>query len=176
MEASEICAECEREGQKYQPEMAGESFAGRAAAILARSRIVAREEARDFSHLKATIKSTSDELSLIVETPFTHMTRLTITEDPGEEFTVRGHNSVTDADDDEIVFYSDVTKVQVVPETESFVIQVLTPDFVLEMDFEDADRVREALDQFEAKKVLEVDFDAPSSVRITPSSSEPAGA
>ena len=27
------------------------------------------------------------------------MTRLTIAEDPGEEFTVRGHNIVIDADD-----------------------------------------------------------------------------
>jgi hypothetical protein len=38
----------------------------------------------------------SNELSLVVDTAFTHMTRLTITEDPGEEFTVRGHNMVTE--------------------------------------------------------------------------------
>lgn len=101
------------------------------------------------------------------------MTRLTITEDPGEEFTVRGHNTVTGRDDNEVVFYSDVTKVHVVPERESFTIQVLTADFVLEMDFPDADKVLGALDLFETKKVLEVDFDEPSSVRIMPSGSEP---
>ena len=77
------------------------------------------------------------------------------------------------ADDDEIVFYSDITKVHVVPERATFTIQVLTPNFVLEMDFADADRIREALDLFEAKKVLEVDFEAQKSVRIMPSNSEP---
>ena len=104
------------------------------------------------------------------------MTHLTLSEDPGEEFTVRGHNVALGEDEDEIVFYSDVTKVHVVPERESFTIQVLTSDFVLEMDFPDADRVREALELFEAKKVLEVDFDAPNSVRIMPSTSEPTEA
>ena len=101
------------------------------------------------------------------------MTRLTISEDPGEEFTVRGHNTVIDADEDEIVFYSDITKVHVVPERASFTLQVVTPNFVLEMDFADADRIHEALDLFEAKKVLEVDFEAQKSVRIMPSNSEP---
>ena len=101
------------------------------------------------------------------------MTRLTISEDPGEEFTVRGYNTVIDADEDEIVFFSDITKVHVVPERATFTIQVLTPNFVLEMDFADADRIREALDLFEAKKVLEVDFEAQKSVRIMPSNSEP---
>ena len=100
------------------------------------------------------------------------MTRLTIAEDPGDEFTVRGHNIVMDADDDEIVFYNDVTKVHVLPERESFTIQVLTPAFVVEMDFADADKVREALGLFEAKKVLEVDFETSNSVRIMPSSPE----
>jgi len=104
------------------------------------------------------------------------MTRLSITEDPGEEFTIRGHNTVMDADDDEVVFYNDVTKVHVVPERESFTVQVVTPDFVVEMDFADAESVREALGLFEAKKVLEVNFDAPNSVRIMPSSSEPTKA
>jgi hypothetical protein len=33
-------------------------------------------------------------------------------------------------------------------------------------------KVREALDLFEAKKVLEVEFDGPKSVRVTPSSPE----
>ena len=104
------------------------------------------------------------------------MTRLTISEDPGEEFTVRGHNTVIDADEDEIVFYSDITKVHVVPERETFTIQVLTPNYVLEMDFADADRIREALDLFETKKVLEVDIEAQKSVRIMPSNSEPTAA
>ena len=104
---------------------------------------------------------------------FNLMTRLTISEDPGEEFTVRGYNTVIDADEDEIVFFSDITKVHVVPERETFTIQVLTPHFVLEMDFADADRIREALDLFEAKKVLEVNFEAEKSVRIMPSNSEP---
>jgi hypothetical protein len=100
------------------------------------------------------------------------MTRLTISEDPGEEFTVRGYNTATEADDDEIVFYSDISKVHVVPERASFTIQVLTHNFVLEMDFADADKVREALELFESKKVLEVDFDVPNSVRVMPSGQE----
>jgi len=41
------------------------------------------------------------------------------------------------------------------------------------MDFTDADKVLEALGLFETKKVLEVDFDGPSSVRIIPSIQEP---
>jgi hypothetical protein len=77
------------------------------------------------------------------------MTRLTATEDPGKEFTVRGRNTLIDADEDEIVFYDDVIKVHVVPERESFTIQVLTADFVVEMDFADVDSVREALEMFE---------------------------
>ena len=100
------------------------------------------------------------------------MTRLTITEEPGEEFLVRGHNTVADTDDDEIVFYDDVTKVHVLPERESFTIQVVTPAFLVGMDFADAEKVLEALAWFEAKKVLEVDFEVPCSVRITPSTSE----
>jgi hypothetical protein len=101
------------------------------------------------------------------------MTRLTIAEDPGDEFTVRAHSTLLDADDDEVVFYNDITKVHVVPERATFTMQVVTPDFVLEMDFADSEKVHEALDLFEAKKVLEVDFDSPNSVRIIPSSSEP---
>jgi hypothetical protein len=104
------------------------------------------------------------------------MTRLTIAEDPGEEFTVRAHSALMDADDDEVVFYNDITKVHVVPERTTFTMQVVTPGFVLEMDFADPEKVREALELFEAKKVLEVDFDSPNSVRIIPSSSEPAKA
>jgi hypothetical protein len=101
------------------------------------------------------------------------MTRLTIAEDPGDEFTVRAHSALLDADDDEVVFYNDITKVHVVPDRETFTMQVITPDFVLEMDFADSEKVHEALDLFEAKKVLEVNFDAPNSVRIIHSSSEP---
>ena len=102
------------------------------------------------------------------------MTRLTITDEPGEEFLVRGHNTVADTDDDEIVFYDDVTKVHVLPERESFTIQVVTSNFVMEMDFADADKICEALGLFEERKVLEVNFEAPCSVRITPSASEPS--
>ena len=100
------------------------------------------------------------------------MTRLTISEDPGDEFTVRGLNTAIDAEDDEVVFYNDITKVHVLPEHANFTIQVITPEFVVEMDFPDADRVHEALDLFEAKKVLEVDFDGADAVRITPSTSD----
>ena len=103
------------------------------------------------------------------------MTRLTIAEDPGEEFALRAHNSLTDTDDDEVIFYSDITKVQVVPARESFTIQILTPDLVVEMDFADADGVRNALELFEAKKVLEVDFQMLNAVRLMPTSSQIAG-
>lgn len=101
------------------------------------------------------------------------MTRLTITEEPGEEFLVRGHNTVTDTDDDEIVFYDDVTQVHVLPDRESFTIQVIAPEFLVEMDFPDTEKVFEALGLFEEKKVLEVNFEVANSVRITPSASEP---
>ena len=96
------------------------------------------------------------------------MTSLTITEDPGEEFAVRGHNTAIGADEDIVVFYNDIAKVHVVPEQDTFTIQVITPEVVLEMDFPDADKVHEALSLFETRKVLEVDFDAPNSVRIMP--------
>jgi hypothetical protein len=95
------------------------------------------------------------------------MTRLTISEDPGEEFTVRGHNTLTDGDDDEVVFYEDVTKVHVVPERESFTIQVLTPEFVLEMDFAHPEKIREALTFIVSKRLLEDDLHTPGSIRIT---------
>jgi hypothetical protein len=100
------------------------------------------------------------------------MTRLTIATDPGGEFAVRAHNVMTDADDDQVVFHNDVTKVQVVPERDSFTIQVLTPDLVVEMDFADADGVRNALELFEARRVLEVDFQVPNAVRLMPTHSE----
>jgi hypothetical protein len=97
------------------------------------------------------------------------MTRLTITEDPGEEFAFRGHNTITDSEEDGIIFYNNVTKVHVLPETESFTIQVMTPDLAVEMDFADADSVREALELFETKKVLEVNSAMPGFVRVIPS-------
>lgn len=100
------------------------------------------------------------------------MTRLKIHEDMGEEFIVQGCNVVIEKDDDEVVFYKDVTKVQVLPDRESFTIQVISPAVVIEMDFADADSVREALALFEAKKVLEVRSEVPGSVRILPSTAE----
>jgi hypothetical protein len=96
------------------------------------------------------------------------MTRLTIAEDSGEEFAIRGHNTMADEDDDEIVFYADVIKVHVLPETGSFTIQIITSGLTVEMDFADADAIREALELFETKKVLEVDSVPPGSVRIIP--------
>jgi hypothetical protein len=96
------------------------------------------------------------------------MTRLTIAEAPTEEFSVRGRNAITEAKDEGLVFYDDVTKVHVLPEEHSFTIQVITPDLEVEMDFPDADSVREAISNFAAKKVSEVNAEAPDSVRITP--------
>lgn len=78
----------------------------------------------------------------------------------------------TGADDSGIIFYEDVTKVHVMPDRESFTIHVLTPDVAVEMDFRDADRVRDALGLFETKKVSEVSPEVPNSVRITPLESE----
>ena len=103
------------------------------------------------------------------------MTHLIIAEDSGEEFAIRGHNAVTGSDENGIIFYDDVTKVDVLPDRESFTIQVITPDLTVEMDFANANGVREALGLFETKKVLEVNSETPNSVRIMPSSSQPAG-
>ena len=102
------------------------------------------------------------------------MTRLKIHEDIGEEFIVEGHNMLTEEDDDEIVFYNDITKVHVLPDRENFTIQVISPALIIEMDFADVDNVREALALFEAKKVLEVRSEVPGSVRILPSHAEAA--
>ena len=96
------------------------------------------------------------------------MTRLKIAEAPEQEFSVNGRNAFTEADDEGLIFYDDVTKVHVLPDEQRFTIQVITPDLEVEMDFPDADSVREALDHFEAKKVSEVNAEAPGSVRITP--------
>ena len=53
------------------------------------------------------------------------MTHLTITEDPGEEFAFCGINTITGLRDDGVIFYADVSKVHVLPERESFTIQVI---------------------------------------------------
>jgi hypothetical protein len=96
------------------------------------------------------------------------MTRLTIAEASEEEFSVYGRNAFTEADDEGLIFYDDVTKVHVLPDEQRFTVQVITPDLEVEMDFPDADSVREALDHFVAKKVSAVNAEAPASVRITP--------
>jgi hypothetical protein len=103
------------------------------------------------------------------------VTHLTIVEDPGEEFALRAHNVMTDTDDDAIIFYNDVTNVQVVPERDSFTIQILTPNLLVEMDFADADAVRNALALFEAKKVLQVDSQVANAVRLMPTGFEVPG-
>jgi hypothetical protein len=109
---------------------------------------------------------------LVATTILANMTRLTISEDPGEEFAFRGHNMITDSEEDGIIFYNNVTKVHVLPECESFTIQVMTPDLALEMDFADTDSVREALELFETKKILEVNSEMPGFVRVIPSLEE----
>src|SRR4029077_12974382 len=76
-------------------------------------------------------------------------------------------------DDEQIVFYRDITKVEVISESDNFAIQVVTKDVVVEMEFADADSVRGALRQFEAKRVVMVDFDTPGAVRISPSHAQP---
>ena len=64
------------------------------------------------------------------------MTRLTIAQNPGEEFAIRGHNTITASKENGIIFYDDVTKVHVLPEPGSLTIQIVTPDLAVEMDFE----------------------------------------
>jgi hypothetical protein len=44
------------------------------------------------------------------------MTRLTIAEAPAQEFSVNGRNSITETEDEGLIFYGDVTKVQVSPD------------------------------------------------------------
>jgi hypothetical protein len=104
------------------------------------------------------------------------MTRLTIAEAPEQEqeFSVRGRNVMTEVDDDGLIFYEDVTKVYVLPDEHRFTIQVVTPDLEVEMDFPDANSVRDALEHFEAKKVSEVNAAAPGAVRLTPTEPETA--
>jgi len=108
------------------------------------------------------------------------MTRLTVTDAPALEFSANGRNSITEAQDEGLVFYDDVTKVQVLTDEHRFTVQIITPDLEVEMDFPDAETVREALGLFESKKVSKVEAEAPGSVRLTPvepdASGEDAGA
>jgi hypothetical protein len=96
------------------------------------------------------------------------MTQLTVAENPEQEFSVRGRSVIHESDDEGLIFYDDVTKVQVLPDEQRFTVQVVTPDLEVEMDFPDADSVREALALFESKKVAGVSAEAPGSVRIRP--------
>ena len=101
------------------------------------------------------------------------MTRLTVAEAPSLEFSVNGRNSSTETEDEGLVFYDDVTKVQVLPDEQRFTVQIITPDLEVEMDFPDAGTVREALGLFESKKVSKVEPEAPGSVRLVPVEQEP---
>ncbi|MBV8212603.1 MAG: hypothetical protein JOZ08_05185 [Verrucomicrobia bacterium] len=101
------------------------------------------------------------------------MTRLTVAEVPMQGFSVRGRSAITKSDDEGLIFYDDVTKVQVLPDEQRFTVQIITPDVEVEIDFPDADSVREALALFASKKVSEVNGEAPGSVRITPVESGP---
>jgi hypothetical protein len=101
------------------------------------------------------------------------MTRLTVADASAEEFSVNGRNSITEAEDEGLVFYDDVTKVHVLPDEQRFTVQIITPDLEVEMDFPDAGSVREALGLFESKKVSQVGAEAPGSVRLTPVNHEP---
>src|ERR1700751_932379 len=103
-----------------------------------------------------------------------YMTRLTVAEAPAQEFSVNGRNSITQTEDEGVIFYDDVTKVQVLPDEQRFTVQIITPDLEVEMDFPDAGIVREALGLFESKKVSQVGAEAPGSVRLTPVEREPS--
>jgi hypothetical protein len=102
------------------------------------------------------------------------MTRLTIAEAPEQKFSVNGRNSITETEDEGLIFYDDVTKVQVLPDEQRFSVQIITPDLEVEMDFPDAGIVREALGLFESNKVSKVEAEAPGSVRLTPVEREPS--
>jgi len=108
------------------------------------------------------------------------MTRLTVAKAPELEFSVHGRNSITEAEDEGLVFYDDVTKVQVLSDERRFTVQIISPDLEVDMDFPDAGTVREALELFGSKKVSKVEAEAPGSVRLTPvkpeASKEDAGA
>ena len=55
------------------------------------------------------------------------MTRLTIAEAPEQGFSVRGRNATTDADDEGLIFYHDVTKVHVLPDDEDSGPELMEP-------------------------------------------------
>jgi hypothetical protein len=103
-----------------------------------------------------------------------YMTQLTVVEAPAQEFSVNGRNSITETEDEGLIFYDDVTKVQVLPDEQRFTVQIVTPDLEVEMDFPDAGIVREALGLFESKKISKVEAEAPGSVRLTPVEREPS--
>jgi hypothetical protein len=86
-------------------------------------------------------------------------------EDAPEKFGTRELNTTTNRDDAQIVFYRDITKVEVISESQNFAIQVVTKDVVVEMKFADADSIRGALRQFEATGVVTVDFEMRGTVR-----------
>jgi hypothetical protein len=50
------------------------------------------------------------------------MTRLTIVEAPALEFSVWGRKPMTESDEEALIFYDDVTKVQVLPAEQRFTI------------------------------------------------------
>jgi 2,3-bisphosphoglycerate-independent phosphoglycerate mutase len=102
------------------------------------------------------------------------MTRLTFADASELEFSVHGRNSISEAEDEGLVFYDDVTKVHVLPDEQRFTVQVISPHLQVEMDFPDAGTVREALKLFESKKVSKVEAEAPGSVRLTPVELEPS--
>src|SRR3979490_2878127 len=102
------------------------------------------------------------------------MTRFGLNQTPGEKCAARGRNTATGLQAYSVIFYNGMTRVLVLAERESFTFQVVAPDVEVEMDFANAQEVREALAQFEGKRVLEVDFDVPNSVRITPLASQRA--
>jgi hypothetical protein len=93
------------------------------------------------------------------------MTRLALSEDATEKFDACELNTTTNRDDAQILFYRDITKVELTSESENFAIQVVTKDVVVEMKFADAESIRGALRQFEANGVVTVDFEMRGAVR-----------
>ena len=104
-----------------------------------------------------------------------NMTRLTVADGPVQEFSVRGSSAISESDDEGFIFYDDVTKVQVLPDEQCFTMRIITPHIEVEMDFPDADSVREALALFESKKISEVNAQSSGSIRITLVESGPIG-
>ena len=55
------------------------------------------------------------------------MTRLTVADAPKLEFSVNGRNTITEGEDEGLMFYDDVTKVQVLPDEHRFTVQIINP-------------------------------------------------